>query len=142
MQTVRPWESSSRVKRQMFLPRCQTDWFLSDHVNCIKGTRKETGNEPNQSSHLLLGLQITGGFSFLLLLLLLSFCCREHKGAVQQRRTRIIKQKEEVPNHEDSHMESSLPMTVSTIYARIGEDTGQRQHRSESQTEYASISFS
>ncbi|KAH1165541.1 hypothetical protein KIL84_023100 [Mauremys mutica] len=113
-----------------------------NHGNADDGTRKETGNEPNPFPDLLLGLQITGGFSFLLLLLLLFFCCREHKGAVQQRRTRIIKQQEEVPNHEESHMESSLPMTVSTIYARIGEDTGQRQRRSESQTEYASISFS
>ncbi|CAM2120216.1 unnamed protein product [Caretta caretta] len=62
-------------------------------------------------------------------------------GAVQQRRTRIIKQ-EEVPNHEESHMESSSPRTVSTIYAKIGEEAGQRQRRSESQTEYASLIFS
>ncbi|CAM5140054.1 unnamed protein product [Eretmochelys imbricata] len=99
------------------------------------------GNETTQSPDLLLGLQITGGFSFLLLLLLLLFCCRQHKGAVQQRRTRIIKQ-EEVPNHEESHMESSSPRTVSTIYAKIGEEAGQRQRRSESQTEYASLIFS
>ncbi|XP_053895000.1 uncharacterized protein LOC128842827 [Malaclemys terrapin pileata] len=109
-----------------------------NHGNADGGTRKETNQHPD----LLLGLQITGGFSFLLLFLLLFFCCRWHKGTIQQRRTRIIKQKEEVPNHEESHMESSLPMTVSTIYARIGEDAGQRQRRSESQTEYAFLSFS
>ncbi|KAM9127609.1 uncharacterized protein ACDP82_011757 [Pangshura tecta] len=111
-----------------------------NHGNADGGTRNKTGNESNQSPDLLLGLQITGGFSFLLLLLLLFFSCSQHKGAVQQKRTRIIK--EEVPDHEDSHMESSLPMMVSTIYARIGEVAGQRQRRSESQTEYASISFS
>ncbi|KAM7160487.1 uncharacterized protein RBU57_010601 isoform 1-T2 [Macrochelys suwanniensis] len=101
-----------------------------------------TGNEMNSPLVLLLRLLITGGLSFLLLLLLLFFCFRWHKGAVQQRRTRIIKQQEEVPNHEESHLESSLPRTVSTIYARIGEDAGQRQRRSESQTEYASRNFS
>ncbi|CAM4614990.1 unnamed protein product [Caretta caretta] len=88
-----------------------------------------TGNEMNPPLVILLGLLITGGLSFLLLLLLLFFCCRWHKGAVQQRRTIIIKQQEKVPNHEESHMESSSPRTVSTIYARIGADTGQRQHR-------------
>ncbi|XP_050820352.1 uncharacterized protein LOC127056491 [Gopherus flavomarginatus] len=108
-----------------------------NHGNADGGKREET----NQSPDHLLGLQITGGFCFLLLILLLLFCCRQHKGAVQQRKTRVIEQ-EEIPNHEESHMESSLPTTVSTIYARIGEDTGQRQRRSESQTEYASISFS
>ncbi|XP_039345640.1 hepatocyte cell adhesion molecule-like isoform X1 [Mauremys reevesii] len=97
-----------------------------NHGNAEGGT----GNKMNSPLVLLLGLLITGGLSFLLLLLLLFFFCRGHKGAVQQKRTRIIKQQEEVPNHEDSHMESSLPMTVSTIYARIGEDAGQRQCRS------------
>ncbi|TFK04379.1 Aprataxin and PNK-like factor [Platysternon megacephalum] len=101
-----------------------------------------TENEINPPLDLLLGLLITGGLSFLLLLLLLFFCFRWYMGAVQQRRTRIIKQQEEVPDHEELHMESSLPRTLSTIYARIGEDTGQRQRRSESQTEYASTSFS
>ncbi|XP_075752801.1 uncharacterized protein LOC142818253 [Pelodiscus sinensis] len=97
---------------------------------------------PEKNPYLLPGLLVTAGFSLLLVLLLLVFCFRWHMaGEVQQRKRRIMKQ-QEVSNQEESPMESSMPKTVSTIYARIGEDVGNSQPTLGSQPEYASICFS
>nr|XP_025043793.1 uncharacterized protein LOC112546891 [Pelodiscus sinensis] len=113
------------------------------HVN--PGNPESNGNtgdggKPKKNPYLLPGLLVTAGLSLLLVLLLLVFCFRWHMGEVQQRKRKIIK-KQEVPNNEDSPMESSIPNTVSTIYARIG-DVGQRQLAFDSQTEYAYVCFS
>ncbi|XP_075752800.1 uncharacterized protein LOC112546891 [Pelodiscus sinensis] len=111
-----------------------------NHGNPDSNGNTGDGGKPKKNPYLLPGLLVTAGLSLLLVLLLLVFCFRWHMGEVQQRKRKIIK-KQEVPNNEDSPMESSIPNTVSTIYARIG-DVGQRQLAFDSQTEYAYVCFS
>lgn len=111
-----------------------------NHGNPDSNGNTGDGGKPKKNPYLLPGLLVTAGFSLLLVLLLLVFCFRWHMGEVQQRKRRIMKH-QEVSNQEESPMESSMPKTVSTIYARIG-DVGQRQLAFDSQTEYAYVCFS
>ncbi|XP_025947107.1 uncharacterized protein LOC112978143 [Apteryx rowi] len=135
--------SDSGVYNITFKQQLQTRQITLTVYNPHFSLKNPDRNDPKKDISSQISAYVIGVSSCLMsfLLLLLVFCCVRHLGAVQQKKTRIIRQ-QEVSNAESSPMESTMMRDGATIYARVGDSFEQPQPRTTPEVVYMSVTFS